>query len=108
MRSDAFMWFIKYSDSATELEIEYKTSEGKDVTEKYSHAKVKPCPFCGSSAIVQPVTTYRTPAVRVRCSACCASSNLQVASIQLYPEPHNMTFRMSLDEAVNKWNKRAS
>lgn len=107
MKNNTFMWFIKYRDSVTELEIEYKTSEGKDVTEKYSHIQVKPCPFCGSSAIVQPVTTYRTPAVRVRCSACCASSGLQVASMQLYPKRREMNFQMSLDAAINKWNKRA-
>lgn len=56
-------------------------------------AELKPCPFCGSNAVMQTFQTARErkPRYRVRCSECWCETNWD---------------NFSADEAADAWNRR--
>lgn len=57
--------------------------------------KLKPCPFCGSEAIMETFATVRErkPRYRVKCSGCWCETNWD---------------NFSQEEATETWNRRAS
>jgi transcription elongation factor Elf1 len=66
--------------------------------------KIKPCPFCGSRAVLSPFESEEVIEATVICTHCCAAGPLHTAIVMFNGEFEVELYDLE-KQAIKAWNK---
>lgn len=67
--------------------------------------KLKPCPFCGGTAKVEPARVYETAGAVVKCTECAGSTLPMIWGLHMLGDFY--TVEDCIQAAADRWNRRA-